>query len=128
VPSSPAHSRLASSALRVPYLNYSDSSYVYLKLTTTTTTANTTANFLRLNDDIDHDNDNINFIEFIYGDHITNDIIDHNYIVLAPGYIDINNKGNHLTSGLYSSQTVRITTTARGREGGVLDYISVRLY
>jgi hypothetical protein len=51
--------------------------------------ANTTTNFLRLNDDIDHDN--INFIDIIYGDYITNDIIDHDYIALTPGYIDIGN-------------------------------------
>jgi hypothetical protein len=44
---------------------------------TTTTTANTTAKFLRLNDDVDHNN--ITFIDFIYGDYITNNIIDHDY-------------------------------------------------
>jgi hypothetical protein len=76
-------------------------------------------NFLRLNDDIDHDN--INFIDFIYGDYITNDIIDHDYSALTPGiidhdynaltpgYINLSNKGYHLTSGLCSSQTVRFT-------------------
>jgi hypothetical protein len=71
-------------------------------------TANTTANFLRLNDNIDHDN--INFIDFIYGDYITNSIIDHDYSALTTGYIDIGNKGYHLISGLCSSQTVRVTT------------------
>jgi hypothetical protein len=65
-------------------------------------------NFLRLNDDIDHDN--ITFIDFIYGDYITNGIIDHDYSTLTPGYIDIGNKGYHLTSGLCSSQIVRVTT------------------
>jgi hypothetical protein len=67
----------------------------------------TTANFLQLNDDIDHDN--INFIDFIYDDYITNDINDHDYNALTPGYIDIDNKGYHLTPG-FSSQTVRVTT------------------
>jgi hypothetical protein len=47
-------------------------------------------NFLRPNDDIDHDN--INFIDFIYGDYITNGIIDHDYNALTPGCIDIGNK------------------------------------
>jgi hypothetical protein len=61
----------------------------------TTTTANTTAKFLRLNDDIDHDN--INFIHFVCGDYITNGIIDHDYSALTPGYIDLGNKGYHLT-------------------------------
>jgi hypothetical protein len=65
------------------------------------------ANFLRLNDDIDHDN--INLIDFIYGDYITNGIIDHDYSALTPGYIDIGNKGYHLTFGSCSSQTVRFT-------------------
>jgi hypothetical protein len=90
-------------------------------------TTNTTANFLRLNDDID--DDNINFIDFIYDDYITNDIIDYDYSALTPGYIDIGNKGYHLTSGLYSSQTVYVTTDPTA---GVLEYIyiyiSVRLY
>jgi hypothetical protein len=113
---------LASSALWVAYLDSSDSNYVYSS--TTTTTANTTANFLRLNNDIDHDN--INFIDFIYGDYITNGIIDHNYSTRTPGYIDIGNKGYHLISGLCSSQTVRITTDPTA--GGVLEYMSVRLY
>jgi hypothetical protein len=66
------------------------------------------ANFLWLNDDIDHDN--IKFIDIIYGDYITNDIIDHDYITITLGYIDIGNKVYHLISGLCSSQTVRITT------------------
>jgi hypothetical protein len=35
------------------------------------------AKFLWLNDDVDHDN--INFIDFIYGDYITNGITDHDY-------------------------------------------------
>jgi hypothetical protein len=81
-----------------------------LRLLTTTT-----ANFLRLNDDIDHDN--INLIDFIYDDYITNSIIDHDYSALTPGYIDIGNKGYHLNiSSLCSSQTVCVTTdpTARG--------------
>jgi hypothetical protein len=60
--------------------------------------------FLRLNDDIDHDN-----INFIYSDYITNGIIDHNYSALTLGYIDLGNKGYHLTSGFCSSQTVRFT-------------------
>jgi hypothetical protein len=109
VPSSPASTlpSLASSALRIAYLNYSDSSYDYLKLTTTTT-ANTTANFLSLNNDIN--NDNINLIDFIYGIYITNDIINHDYNAFTPGYIGIGNKGYHLTSGLCSSQTICITT------------------
>jgi hypothetical protein len=71
-------------------------------------TANTTANFLRLNDDIDHNN--INFIDFVYGDYITNGISDHDYNALTPGYIDIGNKSYHRTSGLCSSQTVCVTT------------------
>jgi hypothetical protein len=87
--------------------SYFDYRLVYLKLTTTTT-ANTTAKFLWLNDDIDHDN--INLIDFIYGDYITNGIIDHDYNALTPSYIDIGNKSYHLTSGLCSSQTVRVTT------------------
>jgi hypothetical protein len=49
---------------------------VYLKLTTTTT-ANSTANFLWLNNNIDHNN--INPIDFICGDYITNDTIDRDY-------------------------------------------------
>jgi hypothetical protein len=87
---------------------------------TTTTTANTTAKFLRLNNDIDHDN--INFIDFIYGEYITNSIIDHDYSTLTPGYIDLGNKGYHQTSGLCSSQTIRVTTDPTA--GGVLDYIT----
>jgi hypothetical protein len=86
---------------------------------TTTTTANTTAKFLRLNDDIDHDN--INFTDFIYGDYFTNDIIDHDYSALSPGYIDLGNKGYHLTSGLCSSQTVRFT--ADQMRGGIRVYV-----
>jgi hypothetical protein len=66
------------------------------------------AKFFRLNEDIDQDN--INFIDFICGDYITNDIIDHDYSALTPGYINIGNKGYHLTSGSCSSQTVRFTT------------------
>jgi hypothetical protein len=66
------------------------------------------AKFLWLNDDIDHDN--INFIDFIYSDYITNGIIDHDYNALTPGYIDLGNKGYHLISGLCSSQTVCVTT------------------
>jgi hypothetical protein len=65
-------------------------------------------NFLRLNDDIDHDN--INLVDFIYGDYITNGIIDHDYNALTLGYINIGNKGYHLTFGLCSNQTVRFTT------------------
>jgi hypothetical protein len=64
-------------------------------------------NFLWLNDDTDHDN--ITFIDFIYGDYITNGTINHDYNALTPSYIDLDNKGYHLTSGLCSSQIVRFT-------------------
>jgi hypothetical protein len=81
-------------------------------------TANTTVKFLQLNDDIDHDN--INFIDFIYGDYISNGIIDHDYSALTPDYIDLGNKGYHLTSGLCSSQTVCFTVNPTA--GGVRVY------
>jgi hypothetical protein len=83
-----------------------------------------TANFLWLNDDINYNN--INFIDFIYSDYITNGTIDHDYIVRTPEYIDIGNKSYHLISGLCSSQTVRVTTDPTA--GGVLEYMSVTLY
>jgi hypothetical protein len=81
--------------------------------------------FLWLNDDTDHDN--INLINFIYGDYITNGIINHDYSALTVGYIDIGNKDYHLTFGLCSSQTVcdapaiRVTTdpTAISRFGHI---------
>jgi hypothetical protein len=87
-------------------------------LSTTTTTANTTAKFLWLNDDIDLDN--INLIDFIYDDYITNGIIDHDYSTLIPGYIDIGNKSYHLTSGLCSRPSVSLPIRLRG----VLEYIT----
>jgi hypothetical protein len=94
---------LANSALRIELLRLQ----LRLPQVLLLQTANTTENFLWLNNDIDHDN--INFIDFIYGDYITNGIIDHDYSTLTPGYIDISNKSYHLTSGLCSSQTVRFT-------------------
>jgi hypothetical protein len=96
-------------------LSYFDSSYVYRLLLQL---QNTTTNFPRLNEDIYHDN--INLIDFIYDDYITNGIIDHDYNALTPGYIDLGNKGYHLTSGLCS--TVRVTTDLTA--GGVRVYVS----
>jgi hypothetical protein len=80
------------------------------------------ANFLRLNNDINHDN--INLIDFLYIDYITNGIIDHDYSACTSGYID--NKGYHLTSGLCSSQTVRVTTDPT--EGGVRVYYGLDIF
>jgi hypothetical protein len=78
-------------------------------------TANATANFLRLNDDIDHDN--INFIDFIYGDYITNDIINHDYSALTLGYID--NGNPHPRLMLQSDRPLHYRSDC----GGVLEYI-----
>jgi hypothetical protein len=64
------------------------------------------------------DQDNITFIDFIYGDYITNDIINHGYSALTLGYIDISNKGYHLTSGLCSSHTIHFTTDPTVGGGG----------
>jgi hypothetical protein len=114
---------LARSALRVDYVNYSDSGYVYLKYYHYS--CKNYDKISLLNDDTDHDN--MNLIDFIYNEYITNDIISHDYSALTVGYIDIGNKGYHLTFRLCSSQTIcdapaiRVTTdpTAISRVGHI---------
>jgi hypothetical protein len=114
VPLSPTHSKSG----KLGTVDRATSTTASSTSSTTTTTANTAAKFFQLNNDIDHDN--INLLDFIYGDYITNGIIDHDYNALTPGYIDLNNKSYHLTSGLCSSQIVRFT--ADPTAGGVRVY------
>jgi hypothetical protein len=77
------------------------------------------ANFLWLNDDIDHDN--IKFIDIIYGDYITNDIIDHDYITITLGYIDIGNKST--TSSLAYAPVRPSASLLIRLPGGVRVYV-----
>jgi hypothetical protein len=61
-------------------------------------------------------------------DYIHQGTINHHCSALTSGYIDIGNKGYHLTSDLCSSQTVHVTTdTTVGREG-VLEYITLSYF